>query len=116
IIGAKDDNMDDAIKRVGNLLVDGGYVERPYIDGMLEREKMTSTYIGMGIAIPHGTSEARKYIHHSGIAVVQYPQGVDFEGEMAYLVVGIAGTDDTHLEILATLSTVLGEEETLEKI
>jgi len=116
IIGAKDDNMDDAIKRVGNLLVDGGYVERPYIDGMLEREKMTSTYIGMGIAIPHGTSGARRYIRHSGIAVVQYPQGVDFEGEMAYLVVGIAGTDDTHLEILATLSTVLGEEETLEKI
>lgn len=116
IVGAKDNSKEEAIKRTGQLLVDGGYVTNEYINGMLEREKIASTCIGMGIAIPHGTSESRQYIRNSGISVVQYPEGVDFDGERVYLVVGIAGTDNTHLEILASLSAILNEEEVLEEI
>jgi PTS system mannitol-specific IIC component len=116
VVGAKDNSKEEAIKRTGQLLVDGGYVTDEYINGMLEREKIASTCIGMGIAIPHGTSESRQYIRNSGISVVQYPEGVDFDGERVYLVVGIAGTDNTHLEILASLSAILNEEEVLEEI
>ena len=116
VVGAKDTSRQEAIKRVGDLLVAGGYIQEKYIDGMFERENLTSTYIGMGIAVPHGTSESRQYVLHSGIAVVQYPEGVDFDGEKAYLVVGIAGTDDSHLDILSALSTVLADEDTLEKL
>ena len=116
IIGAKDTNKEDAVKRAGALLVEGGYVSDMYVNGMLERESIASTYIGMGIAVPHGTSESRKYVKNSGISLVQYPEGVDFDGEKAYLVAGIAGTDDTHLEILSSLSMVLSDESLLEKI
>ena len=104
------------MQRVGELLVKGGYVDEPYIAGMFEREAVTSTYIGMGIAVPHGTQASREYIRYSGIAVVQYPEGIDFEGEKAYLLVGIAGTDDTHLDMLSALSTVLSDEAVLEKV
>lgn len=116
VVGVKDNSKEEAIKRTGQLLVDGGYVTDEYINGMLEREKIASTCIGMGIAIPHGTSESRQYIRNSGISVVQYPKGVDFDGERVYLVVGIAGTDNTHLEILASLSAILNEEKVLEEI
>ncbi|MDR0412901.1 MAG: mannitol-specific PTS transporter subunit IIC [Dysgonamonadaceae bacterium] len=116
VVGAKDENKEDVIRRVGELLVRGGYAGREYIAGMLERERMTSTYIGLGVAVPHGTSESRRYVRNSGIAVVQYPEGVDFDGEKAYIVAGIAATDDSHLEILSSLSEVLNDEERLEKI
>lgn len=116
LIGAKDDQKHAAIKRAGALLVKEGYVREEYVEGMFERENITSTYIGMGIAVPHGTSESREFVFHSGIAVIQYPEGVDFDGEKAYLVIGIAGTDNTHLDILSALSGVLADEEKLEKI
>lgn len=116
VVGAKDTTKEDAIQRVGELLVKGGYVDEPYIAGMFEREAVTSTYIGMGITVPHGTQASREYIRYSGIAVVQYPEGIDFEGEKAYLLVGIAGTDDTHLDMLSALSTVLSDEAVLEKV
>ena len=116
VVRAKDTNKEDAIKRVGELLVKGGYVAEPYIEGMFEREAVTPTYIGLGIAVPHGTQASREHIRHSGIAVVQYPEGIDFGGEKAYLLVGIAGTDDTHMDMLSALSTILSDEEILEKI
>jgi PTS system mannitol-specific IIC component len=115
-VGVKDNSKEEAIRRIGELLVHGGYVNSGYIDGMFERESMTSTYIGMGIAVPHGTQESRKHVLHTGIVVVQYPEGIDFGEEKAYLIVGIAGTDDTHLDILSALSTVLAEEEILAKM
>ena len=73
------------------LLAAGGYVEPGYADAMLRREELATTYMGMGIAIPHGTSDAKKCVLHSGIVVLQYPGGVAFGDEKAYLVVGIAG-------------------------
>ena len=83
---------------------------------MLEREKLVSTYMGMGVAIPHGTSTAKGTVKKSGIVVMQYPDGVDFGDEKAYLVIGIAGVGDEHLEILGRIVESLEDEELLEKL
>lgn len=82
----------------------------------MERERITTTYLGMGIAIPHGTESAKKQVLRTGISVVQYPDGVDFDGQMAYLVIGIAGVGDEHLELLARVSEALEDEQVLEQL
>jgi PTS system mannitol-specific IIC component len=70
----------------------------------------------MGLAIPHGTQQAKDSVKRTGLSVIQYPEGVDFDGEKAYLVVGIAGVGDEHLELLARVSEALDDEQTLEKL
>ena len=116
MLGAASVTREESIKQAGQLLVEAGYVEAEYVEMMLEREQITSTCIGMGISVPHGTANSRKHVIHSGISFIQYPEGVDFDGEKVYLVIGIAGTDDRHLEILSSLCTVLSDEDTLEKV
>ena len=115
-VGATAVDKWDAIAEAGNLLVKGGYVKMEYVDAMMERERIATTYLGMGIAIPHGTESAKKQVLRSGITVVQYPEGVDFDGEKAYLVIGIAGVGDQHLELLARVSEALEDEQVLEKL
>ena len=83
---------------------------------MLDREQEMSTYIGQGVAIPHGVGAAKKKIKKTGIAVLQFPEGVDFEGETAYLVIAIAGVGNEHLKILANLSEMIEENESAEKL
>lgn len=97
-------------------MVKGGYVKEGYIDAMHEREKVVTTYIGMGVAIPHGTGEAKKQIEKSGVVVLQYPNGVKFGDELAYLVIGIAGAGDEHLEILSNIATSLENPDLVEKL
>ena len=116
IVGAKAADKWEAIREAGNLLVKGGYVGMNYVDAMVEREKITTTYLGMGIAIPHGTGEAKKEVYHTGIAVVQYPDGVSFGDEKAQLVIAIAGVGDEHLELLARLSEALEDEAVLQHL
>lgn len=81
---------EEAIRAAGALLAAGGYVDEGYAQAMVDRERVATTYLGMGIAIPHGTAEAKSRIRRSGIVVMQYPEGVDFGGERAQLVIGIA--------------------------
>ena len=83
---------------------------------MVERDKLTSVYIGMGIAIPHGTNEAKESVERTGVVFQQYPEGVDFDGERAQLVFGIAGKGDEHLEVLANICKILEDEDVLEKL
>ncbi len=116
IIGLAPESKEEAIRRAGQLLADSGYVETPYIEAMIERENIATTYMGMGLAIPHGTSEAKDKVLKSGICVLQYPEGVDFGDEKARFVIGIAGVGDAHLEILAKLAETLEDEELLEKL
>ena len=116
LLGLESELKEDAIRRAGNLLVTGSYVEPGYVTAMLEREKMTTTYLGMGIAIPHGTSEAKEKINKTGIVFLQYPQGVVFGDEKAYLVIGIAGKGDEHIDILARISSALDDETVLQKL
>ncbi len=115
-LGLASESREDAIRRAGEMLVSGGYVTSEYVDAMLEREKIAPTYMGDGVAIPHGTSEAKRSVIHSGVVLLQYPQGVDFDGETAYLVVGIAGKEDRHLEILSKIAEVLGDQATLDRL
>jgi len=110
------ESKEAAIRRAGNLLVAGGYVDAPYVEAMLRREELTSTYMGMGLAIPHGTAEAKAAVRHSGIVVLQYPDGVDFGDEKARLVVGIAGVGDEHLDLLAKIAGALDDPEVLETL
>lgn len=116
ILGLKSESKEEAIERAGKMLVKEGYVNNNYIAAMQEREKIVSTYIGMGIAIPHGVGEAKKEVKESGIVVLQYPDGVVFGDDLSYLVIGIAGVGDDHLEILSNIATSLEDETLVDKL
>ncbi|MDO4803717.1 MAG: PTS mannitol transporter subunit IICBA [Lachnospiraceae bacterium] len=109
-------SKEEAIRKAGELLVERGCVEPQYIDAMLERERLVSTYMGMGIAIPHGTSQAKGTVKKTAITMIQYPDGVDFGDEKAQLVFGIAGLGDEHLDLLSKIADCLDDEEVLEKM
>jgi phosphoenolpyruvate-protein phosphotransferase len=102
----------DAIRQVGQLLVESGCIDAGYIASMLRREAVANTYLGNGIVIPHGLPEDRDLIQRTGIAVVQVPGGVLWNpGETARLIVGIAAKSDEHIEVLRRLTRVLGNRE-----
>ena len=98
----------DAIRQAGELLVQGGCVMPLYVNGMLAREQTMSTYLGNGVAIPHGQHENRTEVRRTGISVLQLPEGVEWEtGERAYLVIGIAADAEEHVSVLANLAEVV---------
>ena len=106
-----------AIERVGNLLASAGYVDKNYIEGMKAREDEVTTYMGNGVAIPHGMNEYKKDIIASGIVIAQYPEGVDFgSGNIAYVVIGIAGKGEEHMEILSKIALTVQYEENVERL
>jgi mannitol PTS system EIICBA or EIICB component len=109
-------NKEEAIRFAGRVLVDSGYVEESYIEAMIERDNMTSTFMGNDVAIPHGTEEAKKAVLKSGFTVLQVPQGVDFDGEKVRLIFGIAGKDGTHLEILSGIAITCSDMANIEKM
>ncbi len=116
LLNQKAATKEEAIRQAGQLLVDRGCVDPSYIDAMLEREKIVTTYMGMGLAIPHGTTQAKGTVKKTGIVFVQYPDGVPFGDEKAQLVFGIAGIGDEHLDMLAKVATALDDEEVIEKM
>lgn len=107
-------SKEEAIRAAGELLAKLGYVDESYISAMQERERLTTTYMGMGVAIPHGTSQAKGTVKKTGIVLMQYPEGVDFGEEKAQLVFGIAGIGDEHLDLLGKICGVLEDEDVLE--
>lgn len=109
-------SKEEAIQAAGELLAKLGYVDPSYVDAMQEREKLTTTYMGMGVAIPHGTTQAKGTVKKTGIVLLQYPEGVDFGDEKAQLVFGIAGIGDEHLDLLAKICDMLEDEEVLETL
>ena len=118
-VGLKSVSKEEAIKAAGELLFKSGYVEKNYIEGMLAREKDISTYIGKGIAIPHGENAVKDFVKKTGIVVMQYPDGVEFaDGNIAHLIVGIAGRGEDHLVIIQNLATITIDytDEDLEKL
>jgi len=100
-------SREEAIRRCGRALADVGAVAEPYIEAMLERERSISTYVGEGVAIPHGTAAAKETVHHDAICVVRFPRGVDWDGEDVRVCVGIAAKDDGHVPLLAALAEIL---------
>ncbi len=105
-------NKQQAIEMVAAALERAGYVESGYLQGMLARELQTSTFLGNGIAIPHGTLETRSMVKDTGVQIFQFPQGIEWgEGNIAYVVIGIAARSDEHLTLLRQLTHVLGDED-----
>jgi phosphocarrier protein FPr len=110
-LGAAATQKADAIRQAGELLVRAGCVEPGYVVGMQAREQTMSTYLGSGVAIPHGRQADIAMVHRTAISILQVPGGVEWEpGEMAYLVVGIAAVGDEHIEVLARLGEVVEDE------
>ena len=106
-----------AIEMAASALVQANNVENGYLQGMLAREQQTSTFLGNGIAIPHGTLDTRSMVKKTGVQVFQFPQGIEWgEGNIAYVVIGIAARSDEHLPLLRQLTRVLSDEDTAEKL
>lgn len=107
----------EAIEKCGQLLVDTGCVEPGYVKGMLAREETMSTYLGNGIAIPHGQFDNRAQIKQTGISVLQIPAGIEWEeGEIVYLAIGIAAQEDEHVTVLSNLAEAIEDEDTTQQL
>lgn len=110
-LGARARDKEDAIRQAGELLVRAGCVTSAYVAGMHARERTMSTYLGSGVAIPHGTFDELGLVQRTGISVLQVPAGVEWEaGERAFLVIGIAARGDEHVEVLQRLAEVVEDE------
>ena len=115
-VNCKADTQEQVIRQVGQMLVDSGYVKQSYVDGMVEREKTFSTFMGNGLALPHGVEAAKKEIKSSGIAVMTFPEGTDWDGNKVNVVIGIAGVGEEHLDILSVIADKMMEETAAEKL
>ncbi|CAM3563335.1 fused PTS fructose transporter subunit IIA/HPr protein [Rahnella bruchi] len=116
-IGAAASDKQEAIRQVAAALTQAGRVSEGYVDGMLARELQTSTYLGNGIAIPHGTTDTRDLVLDTGVQVFQFPQGIAWgEGQTAYVVIGIAARSDEHLSLLRQLTHVLSDDSVAERL
>ena len=111
VVRAEASDRDAAIDLVGGVLVAEGCVSPTYIAQMHAREAMVSTYLGNGVALPHGTNEAHDDVLRTGLAVAQFPAGIPWGDEPAHLVIGLAATSDEHIGVLSRLATILGDEE-----
>ncbi|UXR48339.1 PTS sugar transporter subunit IIA [Staphylococcus simulans] len=109
-------NQEEAIEKAGQALIDTGAVTDSYIQAMKDREEVVSTYMGNGLAIPHGTEEAKNAVLQSGLTLLQVPDGVQWGDETAKVIVGIAGKDGEHLDLLSKIAITFSEEENVERI
>jgi len=116
-VGASAANKEDAIRQVAAALAQAGNVGDAYVEGMLAREKQTSTYLGNCIAIPHGTTDTRDLVLNTGVQVFQFPQGITWgDDQLAYVVIGIAAKSDEHLTLLRQLTHVLSDDDVAEQL
>lgn len=113
-LGRTAESMNEAIEFAGRCLVERGSVTEAYVDGMKHRETVVSTYLGNGVALPHGVLESKEHIVRTGITVAQYPDGVDWQQGTARLVVGLAAIGEDHVAVLSQLAEVLQDEELCE--
>ncbi|HET7691293.1 MAG TPA: PTS sugar transporter subunit IIA [Nocardioidaceae bacterium] len=116
VLGGSARSRDDAIDEAGRLLVAVGAVDESYVSAMHERETSVSTYMGNGLAIPHGTNEAKPAIRRTAISFVRYAEPIDWKGQPAEFVVGIAGAGDDHLTVLSRLAGVFTDEEEIARL
>ncbi|PDN35617.1 fused PTS fructose transporter subunit IIA/HPr protein [Salmonella enterica] len=115
--GEQAGNKEEAIRQIAAALAQAGNVAGGYVDGMLAREQQTSTFLGNGIAIPHGTTDTRDQVLKTGVQVFQFPQGITWgEGQVAYVAIGIAASSDEHLGLLRQLTHVLSDDSVAEQL
>ncbi|MFT7052953.1 MAG: PTS system mannitol-specific IIC component, partial [Psychromonas sp.] len=116
-LGLKPTTKEEAIKFAGEQLIALNYVEPEYLQGMYNREKLVSTYLGESIAVPHGTIETKKHVLKTGIVFCQYPAGIQWgedEDDVAILVIGIAAQGDEHIHVITAITNALDDEEAIE--
>ena len=106
-VGCQADSQENVIRQVGQMLVDTGYVDQPYVDAMVEREKTCSTYMGNMLALPHGVEAAKEEVKASGTPWVE---------EEAKIVIGVAGVGEEHLEILGIIADKILDEASAAKL
>lgn len=115
--GEQAGNKEEAIRQIAAALVQAGNVADGYVNGMLAREQQTSTFLGNGIAIPHGTTDTRDQVLKTGVQVFQFPQGITWgEDQVAYVAIGIAASSDEHLGLLRQLTHVLSDDSVAEQL
>ena len=100
-------NQEDAIRQTGAALLGAGAIDASYIDAMLERERSVSTFVGEGVAIPHGTLAGKYSVKNDALVVLRFPDGVDWDGNDVRVCVGIAARGNGHIALLSQLATVL---------
>lgn len=113
-VGASYASKDEAIRACGEVLRAAGHIQSEYIDKMVERDNLSTTYVGSGVAVPHGTKAALAFVKSTGLAVIQVPAGVDFgKGNIAYLLVGIAAKGDEHIDLLTEIAGICADDDRL---
>lgn len=115
-LGATARDKADALAQCGALLVELGAATQEYADALFDREEQVSTFLGEGVAIPHGTNESRVHIRRTALGFIQFPDGVDWDGNVVNVCIPIASNSDEHVGILGALAEVLMEPEAAEKL
>lgn len=115
-LGAVATDKRDALLQCGALLVGLGAATQPYADALFDREEQVSTFLGEGVAIPHGTNESRVHIRRTALGFIQFPDGVDWDGNTVNVCIPIASNSDEHVGILGALAEVLMEPDQAEKL
>jgi len=116
VLGCKPVTPEEAIRACGRRMVESGYVDEAYIQGMLDREASFSVAIGSHVAIPHGTNDVKPLIKRTGVVVMTYPEGIDWNGDKVKLVVGIAAKGEEHLEVLGRIVAIASTDEDTDKL
>lgn len=116
VLNASFADKKQAIEACADIFIRGGYTDAQYKKDMIARDADVSVYMGNGVALPHGLSSSKKTIRHSGICFIQVPNGVDFDGETAYLLIGVAGRGEEHVEILGQIAQTLCEEANIDAL
>ena len=116
VLADRTPTREEAIRDVGRLLVEAGAVRPGYIDSMLDRERTVSTSMGNFLAIPHGTNEGREFIDATALAVIRYPEAIEWDGDEVRFVIGIAGRENEHLEILGRIAVLFSEDDEVQAL
>ena len=116
VLDAEASTADEAIRLTGGVLVDAGAVDPSYVDAMLQREESVSTYMGEGVAIPHGTLAGKESVKRDALVVLRFPEGVDWEGNAVSVCVGIAAAGGGHIALLSQLAEILLDPEKAEQL
>ena len=106
----------DAVRQCGAALVAAGAVDESYVDAMIQREETVSTFVGEGVAIPHGTLAGKEAVKHDALVVLRFPDGVDWEGNTVSVCVGIAAAGGGHIALLSQLAEILLDPEKAEQL
>jgi len=110
-------SKDEAIRACGELLLKTGYIEPGYIDAMVQRDSISTTYVGNGVAVPHGTEAAKPLVKKTGLAIIQVPDGVDFgKGRIAKLLIAVAAIGNEHIDLLTNIAQICIDDDKLQKM